>query len=144
MPGNRISLSQKARQHVLRLVREHNTKDLEFLACATGYDKQDIKAVLVAQVDRPPKPLPDSVPRFIEEVEANTGLQCRKIKAMSDGTSEWLLLGPNNIALMLLFGAKDMLQGTQAMGPAHIQGISSTQRNARASKKKLAPEDQAE
>ena len=140
MPGKRIPLSRRARDLVLRLAKEHDTRDPEFLAGATGYDVQNIKALLaerkVATIPQAPK-----TPRFIEEVQNNTGLQCRRIKQLSDGTSEWILLGPNNIALMLLFGMGDLLQGCQAMGPGHIQGLSTPQREARTNKKKLPPEE---
>lgn len=124
--------------------------DHRLIATLTGYRLADVRAVLKArkyrpntriakdeQNQKPGSPIVDeSAPQFAREVSAATGLQVQFFRNLGRGVSEWLLLGPTNITILIFYGREDILQGILPLKLTQLQGISRTQLNARRGDKK--------
>ena len=130
--------------------------DFNLIAKMTGYPTTSVKAALAAQryhkipdqesKDKKNNALgpairPDNLPEFVWEVCQSTGLEATFFRNIGYKVSEWLLVSPTKQALMIFWGRGDECQGIRAVAPHKLQGISSTQLEARRASRK-AREDE--
>jgi hypothetical protein len=115
--------------------------DFRLVAQLTGYPVTLVKQTLSGKAWRPKTketkevlgpPIPDSnMPAFAYEIHRATGLQLNCYRNIGDGTSEWVVVSPTNMGILLVWGREDICQGVQALSGHKLQGISTTQFNAR-------------
>lgn len=115
--------------------------DFRLIAQLTGFPVASVKQALSTKKWRTkPKPpaealgpvIPENnMPTFAWEIHQATGLQVNFYRNLGDGVSEWVVVSPTNMALMLIWGRDDVCQGVQVIAAHKLQGISTTQVQAR-------------
>ena len=134
----RIPLNQQKSREVRELYRAgFSVKDIAKKLGVTG---QDVQGVLCSNKEtvclgnrkpRKPDPVVHPKPVWVKEVEKHTGCQAIYSKGLGKGSEEWILLSPNKVALLIIWGRGDLIQGTKPCKRFSIQGINQAERLAR-------------
>lgn len=140
---NHLTLNNAGKARVRAQATELGTipPDFRLIAQLTGVPIPLVKQVLSGSKWRPVAkkttevlgpPIPENnMPTFAYEVAQATGLRVNFFRNLGDGVSEWVVVAPTNMALMLIWGREDVCQGVQALSGHKLQGISTTQLQAR-------------
>lgn len=138
-----LTLSAKGQARVRDKAKELGTipPDFRLVAQLTGVPVALVKQALSAKKWRTKTKSPaealgpvipeNNMPTFAYEIARATGLQVNFYRNIGDGVSEWVLVSPTNMGVMLVWGREDVCQGVQTLSPHKLQGISTTQLQAR-------------
>lgn len=136
-----IPLTVEARRHVIQAAKIlGDDATYANVTKATGYNfwavmdcmNRDKKRCKKAN-DKPKKP---AKPKYIQEIEAATGLKCHFVNDTGHDT-EWIILSPKKVPLFRVFGSNDLIDGISPCSLQTLQGISIQDRNARRRGRKL-------